>query len=251
MSEIRGIPFDAPLYEGDKEHHGGSFLNCQVAQVVFTIAGDITHLLPKELVPASNPAIGVVAIARYGVSNFGPYFEQYSGIQVRDARGDTGYYIPYIYLTSNDAALASGREVFGAPKKFAHIDLVRDGGLLLGILERPIGKRLITITVQPNMRMSAAIRQMVPARTICYSVRHLPPIADKGGVTQLVKWQTERTFRRDERNEEVLFTGPVSLTYDSASVIDPVHNLPVDRIILGSYEEFDSKVQALDIISGA
>jgi hypothetical protein len=110
MSDIKGIPFDAPLYQGDKEH-GGAFLNCQAVQAAFTIANDIKHLLPYGLVPTVDPPIGIVAILRYGVSNVGSYSEQFSGIQVRDKGGETGYYIPYIYLTSNDAALASGREV--------------------------------------------------------------------------------------------------------------------------------------------
>lgn len=43
--------------------------------------------------------------------------------------------------------------------------------------------------------------------------------------TQLVKWCADRTFRRDERGEEVLFAGSISPTYESPSVIDPVHNL--------------------------
>jgi len=60
--------------------------------------------------------------------------------------------------------------------------------------------------------VSAAMRQMWPSRINCYSVRHLPPIARKGGVTQLVKWYTEQTFRRDELGEEVVFTGSTSLT---------------------------------------
>jgi acetoacetate decarboxylase len=70
-------------------------------------------------------------------------------------------------------------------------------------------------------------------------------------VTQIVKWRTERTFRRDERGEEVIFTGPVSLTYDSPSVIDPVHNLAIGQILLGTYEEFDARLQALDVMLGA
>jgi hypothetical protein len=106
--ESKGIPFDAPLYRRDER--GSAFINCQAVQAVFTIAGDIKGLLPKELVPAADPLVGVVAIAHYGLSNFGSYLEQYSGIQVRDASGDSGYYIPYIYVTTNDAALASGRE---------------------------------------------------------------------------------------------------------------------------------------------
>ena len=250
MSEIKGIPLDAPLYQGDKEH-GGGFFNCQAVQAVFTIASNIKRLLPEQLIPTVDPPIGIAAIVRYGISNVGSYLEQYSGIQVRDPGGETGYYIPYIYLTPNDAALASGREVFGAPKKFAKIELVREDGLIQGTLERPTGKRLLTLTAQPNIRVSAAMRQMWPSRINCYSVRHLPPIAGKGGVRQLVKWYTEQTFRRDERGEEVVFTGPVSLTYDSPSAIDPVHNLTVNHIMLGTYVEFDAKVQALDILSGA
>ena len=91
---------------------------------------------------------------------------------------------------------------------------------------------------------------MLPSRTTCYSVRHLPPIAEKGAVTQLVKWQSEQTFRRDEWGEEVLFTGATSLTYDSPSVIDPVHNLAIGQIVLGWYAEYDSKLKTVDILSG-
>lgn len=74
MFDIKGIPFDAPLYQGDKEH-GGSFLNCQAVQAVFTIASDVKHLLPQGLVPAADPPIGLVAILRYGESTVGSYLE--------------------------------------------------------------------------------------------------------------------------------------------------------------------------------
>ena len=150
MSEIKGIPFDAPLYQRDQEH-GSAFLNCQAVYAAFTITGDIKRLLPKGLVPAADPPMGIVSICRYGFSNVGPYLEHYSGIQVRDPTGETGYYIPYIYVTTNDGALASGREVFGAPKKLAHIEIIREDGLIQGTLERPSGKRLLTLTAQPNI----------------------------------------------------------------------------------------------------
>ncbi|OAF02802.1 hypothetical protein AYJ54_25715 [Bradyrhizobium centrolobii] len=252
MPEVRGIPFDAPLYHGDREH-GSAFLNCQAVQAVFTIASDVERLLPKQLTPAADPAVGVVGIANYGSSIVGPYLEQYSGIEVRDPGGETGFYIPYIYVTTNDAALASGREILGAPKKLAHIALTREGSLIQGTLERPTGKRLLTITAQPDSRLRAAARQMFSTHTNFYSVRHLPPANQfgKGAATQLVKWCTNRTFRRDAGGEEVLFTGPVSLTYDSPSVIDPVHNLKVGEIMLGTYEEYDSSLQAIDLLSDA
>ncbi|WP_271591200.1 acetoacetate decarboxylase family protein [Bradyrhizobium sp. CCBAU 65884] len=71
-------------------------------------------------------ACELVGVASYPSSTVGPYLECYSGIQVRDPGGETGFYIPYIYVTTNDAALASGREVLGAPKKLAHITLIRE-----------------------------------------------------------------------------------------------------------------------------
>lgn len=127
---------------------------------MFSITRDATRLLPEELVPAANPAIGIVGVACYGLSTVGAYLEHYSGIQVRNPGGQTGYYIPCIYVTTNDAALASGRKVLGAPNKLAHIRLTWEAGLLQGTLERRAGKRLLTITAQPNQRMSSGARQM-------------------------------------------------------------------------------------------
>ena len=62
MSTIKGIRFDAPLYQRDQEH-GSAFLNCQAVYAAFTITGDIKRLLPKELVQAADPPMGVVSIA--------------------------------------------------------------------------------------------------------------------------------------------------------------------------------------------
>ncbi|MEY9593159.1 acetoacetate decarboxylase [Bradyrhizobium yuanmingense] len=250
MPDVKGIPLDAPLYHGGK-NRGSAFLGCQAINLMFSVGHEANCLLPKELAPAANPAIAIVGVASYRSSTVGPYLECYSGIQVRDPDGETGYYIPYIYVTVNDAALASGREVLGAPKKLAHIRLIREGGLIQGTLERPKGKRLLTLTAQPDERMSSDSRQMYSARTNFYSIRQLPPIIEsgKGEVTQLVKWCTDRTLRRDERGEEVLFTGPTSLTYDSPSIIDPVHNLTVGQALLGTYEEYDARLKAIDILS--
>ncbi|MDD1523401.1 MULTISPECIES: acetoacetate decarboxylase family protein [Bradyrhizobium] len=250
MPDVKGIPFDAPLYHGSKDL-GSTFLRCRALNHIFSVGNEVRHLLPKGLVPSANPAIAIVGVASYPSSTVGSYLECYSGIQVRDSGGEIGFYIPYIYVTTNDAALASGREVLGAPKKLAHITLIREGGLFQGTLERPAGKRLLTLTAQPDQRKSSDSQQTHSARTYFYSVRHLPPINEsgKGAVTQLIKWCTARTLRRDEFGEEVHFTGPTSLTYDSPSIVDPVHNLSVGQAVLGSYEEYDARLKVIDILS--
>jgi acetoacetate decarboxylase len=245
--KVKGIPFDSPLYEADDEH-GGEYHDCEAIQAIFAIAGDMRPLLPEGLVPATDPPIGIVRVLRYGFSTVGPYLEQFSSIQVRDPAGEVGFYVPYIYVTS-DAALAAGRELLGAPKKLARIELTREYDLVQGILERPSGKRLLTLTVKPDGRMDPAMREtLVASRNTYYSVRHLPPIGGKGGVTQLVKWYAEPALHRDARGEEVLFVGPTSLTYDSPSVIDPVHNLAVGELLAGGFVEFDMKLGVTQIL---
>lgn len=98
----------------------------------------------------------------------------FSLIQV-DFNGSLGYYIPYIYVTS-DAALTAGREVVGAPKKLANIDILKENDIL-GYLERPKGKRLVSVTVKPEQRVSEEfIEPLMPRRLELYSLRVLPPI---------------------------------------------------------------------------
>ena len=68
-------------------------------------------------------------------------------------------------------------------------------------------------------------------------------------MTQLVKWYAEVALHRDAHGEEVLFVGPASLTYDSPSVIDPVHNLAVGQLLAGGFVEFGMKLGAAQILS--
>ncbi len=217
---LKGIPHDSPLYEVD-EDRGIEYRNCDAIVGFFTIKGDVSELLPEGLKPYSQPAQGGIWISRYSFSTVGIYNEYLTVIQVEDEQGDMGYYIPYIYVT-NDSALAAGRELAGAPKKLANIGLVKELDVVMGYLERPTGKRLVTFVMKPNTRAAGDLIDFVlPKPTYLYSVRHLPPIKGKGGVTQLVKWYADIDFHVDPKGERVIFMGPGNITYDSPSVIDP------------------------------
>ncbi|MEM1872024.1 MAG: acetoacetate decarboxylase family protein, partial [Candidatus Nezhaarchaeales archaeon] len=225
---------------------GIEYRGCRAITAFFTIRSDVKDLIPEGLKPLGN---GGIWIAHYGFSTLGTYNEYLTAVQVEDEVGDVGYYIPYIYVT-NDAALAAGREVTGAPKKLAKIELVQDLDLIQGILERPPGKRLVTLTMKPNYRAKELMDQILPRPTYLYSVRHLPPLKGKGGVTQLIKWYAEIDFHVDLRGERVIFVGPASITYDSPSLSDPVHKVEIDKIIFAAYFEFDMKLGFVDIIKG-
>jgi len=240
---IKGIPFDAPLYEIDEER-GIEYRNCKAVTALFTLKSDLSDLIPEGLKSMGN---GGVWISHYGFSTVGIYNEYISVIQVEDELGDRGYYIPYIYVT-NDSALAAGREIAGAPKKLAKIELMQELDIVQGILERPTGKRLVTVTMKPNIRAKELIDYILPKPTYLYSVRHLPPIKGKGGVTQLIKWYADIDFHIDPAGERVIFMGPVSITYDSPSVVDPVHKLEIGTILSAIYFEFDMKLGFVDIL---
>ncbi len=244
---LKGIPFDSPLYEVDEER-GIEYRNCEAITAFVTIKNDVSDLLPEGLKPYSKPAQGGIWISHYSFSTVGEYYEYISTIQVEDENGDMGYYIPYIYVT-NDAALAAGREVAGAPKKLAKIELTKEYDVVQGILERPSGRRLVTFTMKPNARaMGQMIDMILPRPTYLYSVRHLPPLKGKGGVTQLIKWYAEIDFHTDPNGEKVIFIGPGSVTYDMPSVIDPVHKIEIAEVMMAVYFQFDMKLGFVDIM---
>ena len=244
---VKGIPFDAPLFEVDEER-GIEYIGCEGITAFFTIKNDISDLLPEGLKAYSEPAQGGIWIAHYPFSTVGEYYEYLTVIQVEDTEGEMGYYIPYIYVT-NDAALAAGRELAGAPKKLAHIGLTKEFDLVQGVLERPRGKRLVTFTLKPSYRASKEfISAILPKPTPLLSIRHLPPIKNRGGVTQLIKWYSDIEFHRDSYGEAIIFAGPASITYDSPSAIDPVHNIEIDEILTALYFKFDMKLGVTKIL---
>jgi acetoacetate decarboxylase len=246
---IKGTPFDSPLYEIDEER-GVECRNCKAIAVVFTLKKDPSELVPEGLKPTGN---GVVWFAHYGFSTLGEFKEFVSLVQVEDEVGDRGYYMPYGYVTT-DAALAASRELTGAPKKLARIELVQELDVVQGILERPAGKRLVTVTLKPTARAlgKELVEAFLPKRTYLYSIRNLVlSRSAKGGVTQLTqltKWYIDVDLHVDPRGESVLFTGPASVTYDSPSAIDPVHKLEVDTIISGAYLECDMKINVAEVL---
>lgn len=245
--EIKGIPFDAPLYDIDPER-GAEYHGCEGLAATFFTTADIASLLPEGLRPTSDPPTAAVWIAYYPFSTVGAYYEQLSAIQVEDDQGEMGYFVPYIYVT-NDAALAAGREILGAPKKLAHIHLTKEFDLVQGSLERPSGKRLLTLTVRPTARLGPELlTAILPKPTPMYSVRHLPPIGGKGGTTQLVRWWADVDVQKDSRGDPVAFAGPLALTYDSPSPIDPVHRLGVSELITAMYFQFDMKLGATTVV---
>ncbi len=173
--EGTSIPLDAGLYGASMQVLAKDvvteYINCEAVMAFFTTSEEVDALLPEGLDLYSNPPNAAVFIANYPYSTLGPYYEMFSLIQV-EFNGSMGYYIPYIYVT-NDSALAAGREVVGAPKKLANIGIVKENDTILGYLERPKGKRLLSLSVKPEQRISdELIESLMPRRLELYSLAY-------------------------------------------------------------------------------
>ncbi|HUY65108.1 MAG TPA: acetoacetate decarboxylase family protein [Acidimicrobiales bacterium] len=238
MVKITGIPFDSPLYEIDAER-GVQYVGCEALAAVFTVAGEVGGLLPTGLRLSATPALGALLVADYPMSTLGAYHEVVSLIQVVGPDGELGMYVPYIYVT-NDAALAAGREVLGAPKKLARISLERDCDVLQGTMERPAGKRLLTFTMKPTDRAEPdALGVVAPAGVPMYSLRQSPALPGQPAIVELVRWYSDVLVAKGAGGEPLAFSGPASITFDSPSAIDPIHRVGVGELIGALWMRFD------------
>lgn len=245
--KAESIPFDAPLYDFNRER-GIEYRNCEAILAVFSADEDVVNLLPEGLELYTDPPQGAVWLARYCNSTLGSYDEVISCIIAKDINGKMGYYIPYIYVT-NDAALAAGREWAGAPKKLADITLEKKLDLIQATLERPSGKRLMTVTFKPVERaVGDLVDVYLPYPTPLLSVRHIPWVKEKSdGLTQLISWHAELDFHKDPKGERMIWTGPASITYDSPSMLDPVHKIKIEEILAALYVQFDMKLNVDEV----
>lgn len=243
-------PFDSSIFGASYgpttpgEDYVIEYDDCDAVSAFFTTSSDVRALLPEGIEPWSDPPQAGVLLARYPTTTVGTYNEEITVVQVEDPDGELAYYIPYIYVT-NDAAMAAGRELAGAPKKIADIQLQRDEAVYQGTMERPAGKRLLTVTCQPEERASGGmIDQMLPSPVPLLSIRHLPPIEGGDGCTQLVEWYADIDYHTDEAGDVKRWMGPTTVTYDQHSASDPVDRVPADDVLFGMYAKFDMELGA-------
>lgn len=252
-SEGYSPPFDSSLYGSGVDpstpanEFAIDYVDCDALVSFFVTDNSVTGLLPEGIEPASDPVQAGILVADYSVSTVGRYREYLSVIQVEDVNGNLAYYIPYIYVT-NDAALVAGRELAGAPKKLAEINLSWKSDVVQARLERPEGTPLATVTGKPEERLPdvSPLEEILPQPTPLLSIRHLPPVEGGDGLTQLVKWSTRLDFHESDRGPE-LWMGETSVNYPAGSSVDPVHRISVEEPLMGMYSRFDMTLEVDEV----
>lgn len=217
------MPADAPLF-APLPHH---FIDAEVLQVTFeTPLEEVLRVLPPAL-EAEAPAVAIVTVFRFPFGTLGSYNEVALDVGCT-YRGERRLYTVY-NLVDNDAGLAAGREIWGVPKKQAHIALAKEHDLVMGTAERPASNRLFTALVR-------AEEPHTPPAGIPRLCLRLIPNVEAGkppSVLQLVARDGHRmTGKR-------VWRGTGSLAYQAHSAIDPWHRFRADRILDATYGIYD------------
>ncbi|WP_069807652.1 acetoacetate decarboxylase family protein [Vulcanisaeta thermophila] len=236
-----GIPLNAPLYPFNTSISKILYSQVKVGIVLASIDGkSVEPLLPEGVDLAMEMA--AFWVSEYGISNVGRYREAIVAIPVRTSGVDLAYYIPYIYVT-NDAAMAGGREILGAPKKIGDVKLwVDDYGIVHGTLNRggDLMKLMIHISNKLSPEQLDSFSNLMPRKenVITFpllSVRTLPPLPDgTPGIAQLILWYARFTLLPKEYPELWIGTAALEL---HGTPNDPLNEITVTQIISGFYME--------------
>lgn len=236
-------PFHAPLYTGPVIEYWD--VEAVIALGLFDRAS-VESILPEGLEPAGDPVLGALWVGRYPFSTVGSYNEFLVAIQVLRG-GELGYYVPYIYVT-NDAALAAGREVLGAPKKLAEITLERGVySTVLGAARR--GYMEAVVEVRPEGYVEEpVIRSLLPEEGVnLYSIRSLPPAGESPGIAQLVHWKAFVHFARRPSGRISAMAGPARV-HLRGSLEDPIDSLGLKAAEQGFYAVFDMQLKPVRVV---
>lgn len=199
-----------------------------------TDEAEALRILPEGL-ELNGPATASLIIANYHFSTFGPYHESIWGIAAK-WQGRPVTYLPYLFVTQ-EAPLIAGREIWGYPKKFAHMELVKEHEQYMGIIERPKGNRLATAVMRTVHNVDVKTFNFPPIVSL-----KVIPNAEGGepAIAQLVSCDFAVTpvIATDGMTE--VWSGPGSLVYNSPTDSDPCAKLAVKAILSCQYGFFNA-----------
>ncbi len=174
-------------------------------------------VVPSNL-EIANPPIATLAFASYPRSTLGQYLEVVQLIDVL-FEGKPCKFAVALYVT-NDAAMASGRELGGYPKKLASITIREEGPIGIARIDRPSGITLAEGVFRPGAPIPAPEPFPITHAYLCLRIVPSPENGKPPSLCELVRshWTLESgTF----------WSASGSLRLASASVFDPLDCLPM------------------------
>lgn len=237
VADYYSTPIGAPLVP----RFPIQFNNTTILTIIYRTSHEaVATILPKPLVPASDH----VLVHFYHMEDpqwFGPHNEFAMQVDaVLPQTGLRGAYSPYLMLTT-DGGLATGREVYGQPKKLGYPSIKVNGDLIIGRAERN-GIDVVTATLGYK-QMPAKLEELtrIVPFTNNLNYKFVPQVTGEPAIQQL----TSRKFENVVVHECWKGEGTLELRPNAQF---PVHRLPVIDVIQGFYWKADLTLPYGEII---
>jgi acetoacetate decarboxylase len=231
------LPVSGPLYPDPPYYYRGAKI------VLGSYEADaelVARHLPPGVEPLEDPAVCTAWVSNYPFTTFGTYNEAVLLVRVRFG-GEAYSYCPFIYVDA-EAPMAAGREIWGWPKKFAELGFDSGAGMgyreqFMYTVERPAGKRILTVNMSPERLASPDELGGLPMLTL----RKIPNSQGGGlpSICELVRTDVEMIVHRAADGSPDLWAGRASVTMDSRSEMDPLQDFAPLRMLGGFYGTFD------------
>jgi acetoacetate decarboxylase len=155
------------------------FYDAEMLTVYFeTTTAVVEALLPPPLKPASVP-LCFAFVAHYPRTSFRVKYRESALFMRASFQEEEGYYCLSMPVT-DDMAMVLGREIFGYPKKLAHIELRRSGKYAVGWTERH-GVRFMDIRASLTGRCNDEYSEQLlgnvlqlPMDPVIYNFKYFP-----------------------------------------------------------------------------
>jgi acetoacetate decarboxylase len=228
MSDAFSTPLGAPLVPELPIR----FRDTEILTVAYRSRPDAVAALVPEPLEAVSDTVLLHLYAMHDPDRFGPHHEFAVQLDVRLAGTDVrGAYSPLILL-STDGGMATGREIYGQPKKAGRPSLKVRGDLVVGVAERNgIDVATMTMGYKPRTGALDDLLERVPfATNINFKV--VPQVDGEPGIRQL----TARTLEDVVVHE--CHVGPATVELRPNAQF-PLHHLPVLEVDRGYHWRTD------------
>lgn len=204
-----------------------AFMESRSLSIMFETDPDVIRaVLPPPLEPADQPIVTAIVSETRRSNCAGPFIGGLVNVMARyeDIVGNYCLTMPM----STDHAIIFGRELYGEPKKEAHVVLTRDGDKLTGTVER-YGITYMELQAEMGQRVEAAGDQ----ESTGFFYKYMPSSDGKGldHDPLLIKVSYRVKATRGEMG-----TGTVIFR---ESVHDPVIDIPILNTLGAAYGEGD------------
>jgi len=192
-------------------------------------------IVPEGLTLANSPAVAQLLFPNFHFSTVGSYREVILGVNCL-FEDQSVTYCDSLLVTS-EVGMLGGREIYGYPKLFAHIEWSKENNLIAAWAERPHGKRICTGVMRPRDILSP--QDVASPPTVTLKVIPSPEEGAPPEVCELVLTQLPFELITGSDGKGEGFSGPGNVTFDSPSVITPYFRLPVRRVVAATWGRYN------------